>query len=105
MENTVESIASEIVEHVVTKVTEDQDKFIFETIRPYCEEITQQVIDKKTLSQALIKHFGQDVRQMGKCPNCNRDWHLHPQYVKGLSEIYCHRCGMKIVLRRRIWKN
>lgn len=89
-----------IVESITTKVTEDYDNFVFETIRPYCEEVTQQVIDKKTLSQALIKHFGQDVRKMGKCPNCNGYWHLYPQYVRGLDEIYCYRCGMKIILRR-----
>lgn len=93
-----------IVESITTKVTEDYNNFVFETIRPYCEEVTQQIVDKKTLSQALTKHFGMDARynyNKLKCPNCNIVQPIHYQHYRGLCETYCYICGMKIVLRRK----
>lgn len=38
------------------KVTEDYEKFIFETIRPYCEEVTRQIIPKELLARALTTY-------------------------------------------------
>ena len=45
---------------IVTKVTEDTEKFIFETINPYCEEITQRKIFKKDLERALTQYFSKE---------------------------------------------
>lgn len=89
------------IKEIAMRVTENNDNFMFETIRPYCEEVTQRVIDKKTLVRALTKDLGKTVKHMGRCPNCESEWHLSPQYVRGLDEIYCYRCGMKIILRSR----
>ena len=51
---------SSIVETVATKVTEDTEKFIFETIKPYCEEITKREISKKDLKKALTQYFSKE---------------------------------------------
>ena len=47
-----------------TTALETQEEFIFETVRPYCEEITQTKISKKDLQRALLiwmklKEYGQ----------------------------------------------
>jgi hypothetical protein len=44
------------IEKIQTRATEDYDNFIFETIRPYCEDITQQVISKQYLENALLHY-------------------------------------------------
>ena len=49
-----------MVETIATKVTEDTEKFIFETIKPYCEEITKREISKKDLECALIQYFSNE---------------------------------------------
>ena len=38
------------------KVTEDYDKFIFETVCPYCEKVTQRIIPKELLARALTTY-------------------------------------------------
>jgi hypothetical protein len=42
------------VEEISTKFVEDQENFIFETIRPFCEERTQMKISKQELVSALL---------------------------------------------------
>ena len=49
-----------MVETIATKVTEDTEKFIFETIKPYCEEITKREISKKDLERALTQYFSKE---------------------------------------------
>ncbi|MBQ1293186.1 MAG: hypothetical protein IIY21_04065 [Clostridiales bacterium] len=49
-----------MVETIATKVTEDTEKFIFETITPYCEEITKREISKKDLERALTQYFSKE---------------------------------------------
>ena len=44
-------------EKFVTKYVETLDDFIFQTIRPYCEETTQRLISKHDLENALIQYF------------------------------------------------
>jgi cell shape-determining protein MreC len=44
------------VEEIQTRAIEDYDKFIFETIKPYCEHITQQTISKEYLENALLHY-------------------------------------------------
>ena len=40
----------------IRKVTEDYEKFIFESVYPYCEEVTQQIIPKELLAKALTTY-------------------------------------------------
>lgn len=44
----------EIMYKISTEVTESQEEFIFETVRPYCENIVQMKISKKDLTEALL---------------------------------------------------
>ncbi len=44
-------------EKVVTKAVEETDKFIFETIKPYCEAIEEREISKRDLECALTQYF------------------------------------------------
>lgn len=46
---------TKMVEEIVMQATEKQEEFIFETIRPYCEDILQMKINKKELKQILLK--------------------------------------------------
>ena len=46
-------IMTEVIYKVAEKMTEDQDRFIFEQIRPWCEENTKIVISKRILCRAL----------------------------------------------------
>ena len=45
-------IGEEIIQFI-EQVNEEHDRFIFETIKPYCEGISQMVISKKILCRAL----------------------------------------------------
>lgn len=76
---------------ITTKVTEDYDNFVFETIRPFCEEVQQQVIDKKTLSSALINYKGISLVRNQKY-SCGRCGFTFPDYVPN----FCPKCGIKV---------
>lgn len=45
---------NEMMYKISTEVTESQEEFIFETVRPYCENIVQMKISKKDLTEALL---------------------------------------------------
>lgn len=53
-------LVSSIVEKISEKVTETREEFIFETIRPYCENVVQMKISKRDLKQALLKYYGKN---------------------------------------------
>jgi hypothetical protein len=44
----------DLVDKVSTKTTENMESFIFETISPFCNEVTQMEISKDELTQALM---------------------------------------------------
>lgn len=44
------------LEIIRRKVTEDYEKFIFESMYPYCKEVTQQIIPKELLARALTTY-------------------------------------------------
>lgn len=50
-------ISHEIVEELTMKAIETQSEFIFQTIQPYCENITEQRISKRQLEEALLLYF------------------------------------------------
>lgn len=45
---------TKIVEEIAMQATENQEEFIFKTIRPYCENILQMKINKEELKQILL---------------------------------------------------
>lgn len=56
MEFSTEKFISEITEEIVSRATEDYEKFIIETIYPYCEDVTQTIIPKELLTIALTTY-------------------------------------------------
>lgn len=56
MEFSTEKFISEITEEIVSRATEDYEKFIIETIYPYCENVTQTIIPKELLTVALTTY-------------------------------------------------
>lgn len=57
---TKKDLVSSIVEEISEQVTETHEEFIFETIRPYCENVVQMKISKRDLEQALLKYYGKN---------------------------------------------
>lgn len=56
---------TKMVEEIVMQAKENQEEFIFETIRPYCENILQMKINKKELKQILLN----GIRKQQPCEN------------------------------------
>lgn len=50
-----------IAVEIKTRVIEQEDEFIFETILPFCENVTQRTISKEVLKKALEKYFSNDM--------------------------------------------
>lgn len=48
------------------KAMENENDFIFQTIRPYCENVIEKRISKKELELALLQYFNK--------PNLIKDW-------------------------------
>lgn len=44
----------DITYKIVTEAQETQDEFIFTTILPFCEEVTQKKLNKRELEQILL---------------------------------------------------
>ena len=69
------------VNKIVMKAVEEMDEFIFRTIQPFCEQITERHISKKDLADALMKATPKHVLteldkdnfpDYFKCPDCGQ---------------------------------
>lgn len=49
---------TEIMEHVTKQVVEDEENFIVEIIKPWCEKETQMIISKDDLRAAVLMYYG-----------------------------------------------
>ncbi len=49
---------TQITEHIARQVIEDDENFIIETIKPWCEEKTQMIISKDDLRAAVLMYYG-----------------------------------------------
>lgn len=83
------------INSIVEQVRETEEEFIFETIRPYCEDIIERTIDKKFLSVAVVNQAGTNCRSRN-CPRCNQLIYTPLEKVKGRDFIYCWHCGIKL---------
>lgn len=86
---------SEIAATMKTRAVEESENFIFQTIAPYCERITETKISKAELADALMKQkarkpLGNSYPQ--KCPVCGAGIY-RGEFVK---PNYCGMCGQKI---------
>ena len=74
---------SKAVEKIVMQAQENQEEFIFETIRPYCENILQMKINKEEFKQILLN----GTQKQTSCEDCiSRDDALDAFKPKGISE-------------------
>lgn len=80
---------------IALEVEETTEEFIFKTIWPFCQEVTQRVVSKKDLEQALIHYFpkrrivknGERVKYY-ECPTCGGDIRKDQQF--------CDECGQRL---------
>ena len=80
---------------IVNRCIEEHDKFIFEQVEPFCNRITQRIITKKDLEQALINYFPKERIKVedsyqcySKCPKCL-------SYIS-LNSNFCEFCGQHL---------
>ncbi len=78
-------------------VEESFDKFVFETISPFCDRITQTKIEKEFLEKALINYNGVKTNSEIICPRCKQLLYIPLEKIKGRKEVYCWNCGIKII--------
>ena len=89
----------DIVGRFAMQCIEQEDQFIFEQIKPYCEKITQMTIEKRELETSLMKSKPQMVivapdddnfPDHFECPRCSIRMNLfsHPNY--------CSNCGQAL---------
>jgi hypothetical protein len=57
---------TKMVEKIAMQAKENQEEFIFETIRPYCEDVLQMKINKKELKQILLN----GMQKQQPCEDC-----------------------------------
>ena len=57
---------TKMVEEIAMKAIENQEEFIFETIRPYCENVLQMKINKEELKQILLN----SMQKREPCEDC-----------------------------------
>ena len=50
-----------IVEKIAQTVQETEDDFIFETVRPFCEDVIQSKISKQDLARAVVNYHGSRI--------------------------------------------
>ena len=95
-----------IVEEIVTKVTEEKERFIFETIQPYCEEVTKMEISKEDLKEALTVwqtyKSGAFTRKTGKWVDSKRHIYWECTCCGWYNDVsnrdfhYCPNCGARM---------
>jgi len=89
---------SDSIVQFVTKAYETQDAFIFETIRPFCEDKTHMTITKDELIRALTLLREQEPVEPDQiltnpvCGVCDEPLDV--------TDNYCRHCGRKVK-----WKN
>ena len=57
---------TKMVEEIAMQAKENQEEFIFETIRPYCENVLQMKINKEELKQILLN----SMQKQQSCDDC-----------------------------------
>lgn len=87
---------------IVMQVKETEDNFIFQTLKPYSENIVEREVSKKELSRAIINYFNppEVISHSGIiCPNCNTVARYKRSNIEGLKYIYCYKCGRRMKRR------
>ena len=92
---------TKMVEEIAMQAKENQEEFIFQTIRPYCENILQIKINKEELKQILLNHIqkqqpcedeciekGEAIRriEVRRDITCKSDPYSYEEWTKGYEE-------------------
>ena len=94
----VDAITNE-TDKIVMQVKETEEKFIFQTLKSYSENIIEREVSKKDLSRAIINYFNppEVISHSGIiCPNCNTVVRYKMSNIEGLKYIYCYKCGRRM---------
>lgn len=88
---------------IIRQVQETEDNFIFQTLKPYSENIVEREVSKKDLSRAIINYFNPITPfwryNLPRCNTCYTPLLYPLEKIKGLDYIYCYKCGRR--MRRR----
>lgn len=85
---------NEIINEIVMKATENQENFIFETIKPWCQETTQFKISKQELVRALTFYKKKDA-MVDDIKHSDIHGIARPGYMDGYSDGL--RTAIKII--------
>ncbi|MBR4719759.1 MAG: hypothetical protein IKP31_05900 [Lachnospiraceae bacterium] len=90
---------TEITEKISMQVKEDTDNFIFESIRPFCEDIVQTKISKNELVAALILYRNKGTVDQIMTEMCDKYCRFPYEYdeekeVMTLQDAICSHCPM-----------
>ena len=114
----------EIAAIMTTRAVESAEDFIFQTIAPFCERITEQRISKAELTAALMKQrarplLADEISTVNRCPGCRVV--INTRYFGGRQRLiskangvryvdiggctydanYCPVCGQKLDFNKR----
>ena len=71
IETHTDDLIKDMPERIITRAVEETDKFIFTTIRSYCETVTQLIISKPLLERALVEYFENHPEEREKAVKWN----------------------------------
>ena len=90
-----------ITSMIFTQAIEEYDKFVFETISPFCSRVTRSEISKDELTTALLKEkpakpvpdgwHGRDL-----CPMCGAQIFRGNFNGREFENHYCAKCGQRL---------
>ncbi len=87
---------------LMVKAQEEADEFIFQTIRPFCEDATQFFVSKNDLKAALIMYYGNQKPEEpihsdygDSCPKCGNSIIRYPP-PDGIESSFCPFCGKAV---------
>lgn len=97
-----ENISSETIQNIyeimTIKAVETMDDFIFQTIRPYCELVSQRKISKDDLKRALTEFFKNhpedgERKIITLCKNCKFGLYNGTEYLCDRHSGHVNRFG------------
>jgi len=91
---------SEIAATMTTRAVEESENFIFQTIAPYCEQITETKISKAELTAALMKQrarplIDDETSTVNRCPGCHVV--INTRYFGGRRKLISKTNGVRYV--------
>lgn len=91
-----------LIYEVTKQIKETEEEFIIKTITPLVETVTEQKVNKKELTTALLNYYNPSFPTFNegiRCNRCNNRLDYNPAKLRGRNEVYCYNCGRRIKLR------